>query len=208
MNANVVTKKISISFRLKSAFTLIELLIVVAIIGILAAIAVPNFLSAMSRAKVARVKADIRSLQTAMGAYYVDNNAYPPDHSYFEPRTWQHLTTPVPYINQIIRNPYEAKNVAYPYGWLAIFGYSAEVIVASGGATSNWSPELTSIGLKYWINSAGPDEYSDLQDIGWNNVPLWRGLDSGTDHLDILYNPSNGVISSGDLMASNKRYYE
>lgn len=58
-------------------FTLIELLIVVAIIAILAAIAVPNFLEAQVRSKVSRTKADLRSLATALEAYYVDNNAYP-----------------------------------------------------------------------------------------------------------------------------------
>src|SRR5215210_3826948 len=58
-------------------FTLIELLIVVAIIAILAAIAVPNFLEAQTRSKVSRVKADQRSLATAIEAYYVDNNSYP-----------------------------------------------------------------------------------------------------------------------------------
>lgn len=62
--------------RKPSGFTLIELLIVVAIIAILAAIAVPNFLEAQTRAKVARVKADMRSLVTALESYYVDNNAY------------------------------------------------------------------------------------------------------------------------------------
>ncbi|MBN1477342.1 prepilin-type N-terminal cleavage/methylation domain-containing protein, partial [Candidatus Sumerlaeota bacterium] len=60
------------------AFTLIELLIVVAIIAILAAIAVPNFLEAQTRAKVSRVKADIRSVATALEAYIVDYNMYPP----------------------------------------------------------------------------------------------------------------------------------
>jgi len=58
-------------------FTLIELLIVVAIIAILAAIAVPNFLEAQVRAKVSRVKADMRSIATAIEAYSVDTNLYP-----------------------------------------------------------------------------------------------------------------------------------
>jgi len=59
-----------------ASFTLIELLIVVAIIAILALIAVPNFLEAQTRAKVSRVKADLRTLATALEAYYVDWNSY------------------------------------------------------------------------------------------------------------------------------------
>lgn len=58
-------------------FTLIELLIVVAIIAILAAIAVPNFLEAQIRSKVARAQSDMRSMATALESYYVDNNTYP-----------------------------------------------------------------------------------------------------------------------------------
>ena len=194
--------------RSRFGFTLIELLIVVAIIGILAAIAVPNFLNAQTRAKVARVKADIRSLRTAMETYYVDHNVYPPDHSYYEPMTWRQLTTPVAYMNDILRNPYEAKNVPYPHGWLAVFGYSAELIVDAGGNVRRWPADLSSMGVKCWLESAGPDQYSDLQDIGWNNVSLWHGIETGTAYLDVIYNPTNGTISSGDLIASNKRYYE
>ena len=60
--------------RNRQAFTLIELLIVVAIIAILAAIAVPNFLEAQVRAKVSRTKADMRSIATAIESYRVDHN--------------------------------------------------------------------------------------------------------------------------------------
>ncbi len=58
------------------AFTLIELLIVVAIIGILAAIAIPNFLEAQTRAKVTRAQAEIRNLSMVLEAYCVDEDAY------------------------------------------------------------------------------------------------------------------------------------
>jgi len=57
-------------------FTLIELLIVVAIIAILAAIAVPNFLEAQIRSKVSRAKTDMRTIATALEAYFVDSNTY------------------------------------------------------------------------------------------------------------------------------------
>ena len=63
--------------RHESGFTLIELLIVIAIIGILAAIAIPNLLNAVQRGKQKRTMSDMRALATAVEAYAVDNNTYP-----------------------------------------------------------------------------------------------------------------------------------
>ena len=58
-------------------FTLIELLIVVAIIGIIAAIAIPNLLNAIDRGRQKRTMADMRSIGTACEEYSIDYNFYP-----------------------------------------------------------------------------------------------------------------------------------
>jgi general secretion pathway protein G len=61
----------------RAGFTLIELLIVIAIIGIVAAIAIPNLLNAVQRGKQKRTMADMKSLAVAIEAYHVDNSVYP-----------------------------------------------------------------------------------------------------------------------------------
>jgi general secretion pathway protein G len=67
-----------LNFRRDSkGFTLIELLIVVAIIGIIAAIAIPNLLNAIQRGKQKRTMSDMRSIGTAVESYQVDNG-FPP----------------------------------------------------------------------------------------------------------------------------------
>jgi len=63
------------NFKTK-AFTLIELLVVVAIIGILATVVIVNVSSAQSKAKDAKVKSDLSTVQTAASLYYNDYNNY------------------------------------------------------------------------------------------------------------------------------------
>ena len=62
--------------RNQKGFTLIELLIVVAIIGIIAAIAIPNLLNAIQRGKQKRTMGDMRTVATAVEEYSIDNNFY------------------------------------------------------------------------------------------------------------------------------------
>ncbi len=103
-------KKKETALLLKSrGFTLIELLIVVAIIAILAAIAVPNFLEAQIRSKVARAKNDHRALTTALESYRVDHNEYPERPGSIDDQ-WRLsiLSTPVAYIqNPLMKDPFK-----------------------------------------------------------------------------------------------------
>jgi general secretion pathway protein G len=61
----------------EQGFTLLEIMVVVVIIGLLAAIVVPNFVSNIDKAAVSRTKQDIRGIETALNLYRLDNFRYP-----------------------------------------------------------------------------------------------------------------------------------
>src|SRR2546422_8082800 len=62
--------------KLMKGFTLIELMIVVAIIGILAAIAIPNFIKFQARAKQSEAKANMKAMFTAEKAFFQEKDRY------------------------------------------------------------------------------------------------------------------------------------
>jgi type II secretion system protein G len=102
----------------KKGFTLIELLIVVAIIGIIAAIAIPNLLNAIQRGKQKRTMADMRAIGTAVEAYAVDNNRYPDSAS------------PVTNITDDLE-PVYIKKLPVTDGWETTFDYVAYPVSAA-----------------------------------------------------------------------------
>lgn len=63
--------------RGERGFTLIEIMVVVVIIGLLAAVIVPEVVNKVDEARVAKAKEDIQSLETALTEYRLDNSVYP-----------------------------------------------------------------------------------------------------------------------------------
>ena len=162
----------------QKAFTLIELLIVVAIIAILAAIAVPNFLEAQVRSKVSRAHEDMRSIATGLESYFVDNNNYPydPGTGWIDPSGYygnpkfqglRPITTPIAYLTSLPKDPFIPPTDNWPDTYVY---YCIQKVLPYGPYA----------GVMYWqLSSFGPDKDADF--------------------YFIQYDPTNGTVSNGDI---------
>jgi len=150
-------------------FTLIELLIVVAIIAILAAIAVPNFLEAQTRSKVARCLADMRSIATGAETYTVDYNKAPAASQFSGNSTrvlWGgtningipvgSITSPISYMTSIPKDPFasfisstvQAKPGEAPFGYdKAGFGLTSSGTFPNGPFSNFTTSDATGMGF-------------------------------------------------------------
>jgi prepilin-type N-terminal cleavage/methylation domain-containing protein len=213
------------TFR-RAAFTLIELLIVVAIIAILAAIAVPNFLEAQTRSKVSRAKADMRSLAVAAEAYVVDHNDYPPNsgqptnNALGNQATFMFpLSTPVSYIGSarltdVFGNScfnFLAGNSYYFYYRSSMNDLLSSIVVALAYPPGPDRDIILS--YRYVIGSAGPDRVYVIQEQaadpcnpGATYPGPWVDWVQISRSGDDIYDPTNGTVSGGDIWYSTKGF--
>ena len=200
----------------RRGFTLIELLIVVAIIAILALIAVPNFLEAQVRAKVARAKADLRTIATGVEAYYVDANDYPRNHESLRWTISPDLTTPVAFLSTArFRDPFAHYKENDPLVGLPFYTYhrvmkASEISAgASGLPREHWPPEESTDGPIGQGNPGALYKYGEwrLMSLGPDTAylpPGWRDLYGGDrqllyDLIETVYDPTNGTVSFGNI---------
>ena len=183
----------------RNAFTLIELLIVVAIIAILAAIAVPNFLEAQTRSKIARAQADMRSIGLALEAYKIDWNKYAPQKTPNPPYAMIQavvnrltcLSTPVAYLSSIPTDPWEHKDLLKTGAYRAyVYAYKPDSVLLNA---STWGSPIwggPSSPYMWLLEGYGPTQ---LGGATASTPGMWfNGFNQ--------YDPTNGTVSWGHII--------
>ena len=177
---------------MKKAFTLIELLIVIAIIAILALIAVPNFLEAQVRAKVSKAYADQRTIATAVESYAVDWGTAMPgqwEAANWDPTwmglangyifrgvMWSRLTTPVSYMTTIPLDVFAEQGKKSQDGsdnnkalrdWLFYQYQRVAANTLNGDYIGGMFETAANFGITWYVSSTGPSRrYSATNDQG------------------------------------------
>ena len=182
----------------------------VAIIAILAAIAVPNFLESQVRSKVARVKSDLRTAAVGLESYLVDHAHYPDVDG--EPYGYLQyiymLSTPIAYLaNTSLRDPFVPKPSIFASGsnyteWQATYWYvTFEGQWGRGCLPADYRHKA------YAIHSYGPDR---IQGLEFQSPNVFRQgmarfpyaleyLHDPKTAWEMIYDPSNGTRSLGDV---------
>lgn len=214
--------------RTRRAFTLIELLIVVAIIAILAAVAVPNFLVAQTRAKVSRTYADMRTVKGALESYHVDYARYP-ETDFGAPveangAGLHRLTTPVFYATSIPQSVFMELNI----GGAARHANTLNTLLyvraryTPGFPSMETDTNQNEVSDSYEVDRvlyllgtsststpeqkaiAGTGDYM-LKSVGPNSRDDRSGQAGFSGNLARLYDPTNGINSEGDMITFRDR---
>ena len=133
----------------QAGFTLFELMVVLVIIGVLAALIVPNVLERAEDAKVTAARTDVTNLMQALKLYRLDNNRYPTTEQGLQALIAKPTTEPVPtnwkpYLEKLPNDPW-----GKPYQYLNP-GVKGEVDVMSYGADGQPGGEGKNADIGSW----------------------------------------------------------